>query len=292
MNRTVLSATDFSADARQAAERAALLCAAGAMAGSTLLHVMQASWLDSVRRLVKLPAEAEAAMLAEATAKLGHWASEIGARTGFVPQTGVRIGSVVDTLLREAEEHELLALGARGRHPLRDFALGTTAEHLLRRTRKPLLVVRRPAASGYRRVLVALDFSPHSRTALEWAVRLGPLAEVHALHVFEMPFEGMMHYSGVDTALVEQYRREAHAEATGEMRRFIADTRHRPSGGCIPRSPAASTSPARCRNGRSPSMPTWSWSASTASRFAEQLLLGSVTLHLLAQCPCDVLVAQ
>ncbi|MBP6482343.1 MAG: hypothetical protein KA310_15920, partial [Pseudomonadales bacterium] len=71
MNRTVLSATDFSADARQAAERAALLCAVGAMAGSTLLHVMQASWLDSVRRLVKLPAEAEAAMLAEATAKLG-----------------------------------------------------------------------------------------------------------------------------------------------------------------------------------------------------------------------------
>ena len=53
-------------------------------------------------------------------------------------------------------------------------------------------------------MLVALDFSPHSHTALEWAVRLGRLAEVHALHVFEMPFEGMMHYSGVDTALVAQ----------------------------------------------------------------------------------------
>ena len=291
MNRTVLSATDFSADARQAAERAALLCAGGAMAGGTLLHVMQASWLDSVRRLVKLPAEAEAAMLAEATAKLGHWASEIGARTGFVPQTGVRIGSVVDTLLREAEEHELLALGARGRHPLRDFAIGTTAEHLLRRTRKPLLVVRRPAVSGYRRVLVALDFSPHSRTALEWAVRLGPLAEVHALHVFEMPFEGMMHYSGVDTALVEQYRREAHAEATGEMRRFIADSaidarqlRTEIAGG--EHIPSALQERALAldadlvvvgKHGKS---------------IAEQLLLGSVTLHLLAQCPCDVLVAQ
>ena len=291
MNRTVLGATDFSADARQAAERAALLCAAGAMTGSTLLHVMQASWLDSVRRLVKLPAEAEAAMLAEATAKLGHWASEIGARTGFVPQTGVRIGSVVDTLLREAEEHELLALGARGRHPLRDFTLGTTAEHLLRRTRKPLLVVRRPAASGYRRVLVALDFSPHSRTALEWAVRLGPLAEVHALHVFEMPFEGMMHYSGVDTALVEQYRREAHAEANGEMRRFIADY-------------AIDTRRLHTEIAGGEHIPSALQDRALAldadlvvvgkhgKSIAEQLLLGSVTLHLLAQCPCDVLVAQ
>jgi hypothetical protein len=51
------------------------------MAGSTLLHVMQASWLGSARRLVKLPAEAEAAMLAEATAKPGYWASGTGART-------------------------------------------------------------------------------------------------------------------------------------------------------------------------------------------------------------------
>lgn len=125
MNRTILSATDFSADARQAAERAAQLCASGAMAGNTLLHVIQASWLDTVRRLVKLPPEAEAGMLAEATAQLGRCASEIGARIGFVPQTGVRVGSVVDTLLREAEQHALLALGARGLHPLRDFALGT-----------------------------------------------------------------------------------------------------------------------------------------------------------------------
>ena len=291
MNRTVLSATDFSTDARQAAERAALLCAGGAMAGSTLLHVIQASWLDSVRRLVALPPQAEAAMLAEATAKLGLWASEIGARTGFVAQTAVRIGSVVDTLLREAGQHELLALGARGRHPLLDFAIGTTAEHLLRRTRRPLLVVRRPAACAYQRVLVAVDFSPHSRTALEWAGRLGPLAEIHALHVFEMPFEGMMHYSGVDAALVERYRREAHAEASGEMQRFIADTavdRRRvhtaiASGEHIPsalRERALALDADLVVVGKH------------GKSIAEQLLLGSVTLHLLSECPCDVLVAQ
>ncbi len=291
MNGTILAATDFSADARQAAERAALLCAGGAMRATTLLHVVQASWLDSIRRLAKLPAEAEGAMLAEATAKLGHLASEIGGRTGCVPQTAVRVGGVVDTLLTEAEPHELLALGARGRHPLRDFALGTTAEHLLRRTRKPLLVVRRPAAHAYRRALVAVDFSPHSRTALEWACRLGQLAEVHVLHVFEMPFEGMMQYSAVDAELVRQYRREAHAEATQEMQRFIADTaidarrlhteiaggEHIP-GALRERALALDADLVVVgKHGKS---------------LAEQLLLGSVTLHLLSQCPCDVLVAQ
>ena len=291
MNRTVLSATDFSADARQAAERAAQLCASGAMAGGTPLHVIQASWLDTVRRLVKLPAEAEAGMLAEATAQLGRCASEIGARTGFVPQTGVRVGSVVGTLLREAEQHELLALGARGLHPLRDFALGTTAEHLLRRTRSPLLVVRRPVEGAYRRVLVAVDFSPHSRTALEWAVRLGPLAGIHALHVFEMPFEGMMRYSGVDAQLVEQYRREAHAETSAEMQRFIADT-------------AVDTRRLHAEIASGEHIPSALRERALAldadlvvvgkhgKSIAEQLLLGSVTLHLLSECPCDVLVAQ
>lgn len=291
MNRTILSATDFSTDARQAAERAALLCAGGAMTGSTLLHVIQASWLDSVRRLVNLPPGAEAAMLAEATARLGHWASEIGARTGLLPQTGVRIGSVVDTLLREAEEHELLALGARGRHPLRDFAIGTTAEHLLRRTRRPLLVVRRPAAAAYQRVLVAVDFSPHSRTALGWAGRLGPLAEIHALHVFEMPFEGMMHFSGVDAALIERYRREAHAEASREMRRFIADTAidaRRVHTGIA----SGEHIPSALRERALALDADLVVVGKHGKSIAEQLLLGSVTLHLLSECHCDVLVAQ
>ena len=291
MSNTILCATDFSADARQAAERAALLCAGGAMAASTLLHVIQASWLDSVRRLVKLPAEAEAAMLAEASARLAQWSSEIAARTGCMPEAQARIGSVVDTLLGESEAHELLALGARGRHPLRDFALGTTAEHLLRRTCKPLLVVRQPAQASYRKVLVAVDFSPHSRTALAWAGRLGPLADVHALHVFEMPFEGMMHYSGVDAALIERYRREAHAEASAEMRRFAAacpvDARRLhteiASGEHIPsalRDRALALDADLVVVGKH------------GKSIAEQLLLGSVTLHMLAECPCDVLVAQ
>ena len=77
MSGTILCATDFSADARQAAERAALLCAAGAMTASTLLHVIQASWLDSLRRLVNLPAEAEAGMLGQPVAMRSRFACEM-----------------------------------------------------------------------------------------------------------------------------------------------------------------------------------------------------------------------
>jgi hypothetical protein len=141
MNRTVLSATDFSADARQAAERAALLCAGGAMAGSTLLHVMQASWLDSVRRLVKLPAEAEAAMLAEATAKLGHWASEIGSPPRLRAGAGAGLSG-------RAPAHAAAGGLSAGRHADRPGHAGLRRR---RRARRPAGRDRRDAADVRRR---------------------------------------------------------------------------------------------------------------------------------------------
>ena len=65
-------------------------------------------------------------------------------------------------------------LGARGAGFVRRIALGTTAERLLRTTRRPLLVVKQKAHERYRRVLVPVDFSPSSAQALALARRVAP----------------------------------------------------------------------------------------------------------------------
>ena len=52
------------------------------------------------------------------------------------------------------------SLGARGASFMRHLMLGSTAERLVRRSDRPLLVVKQPPHERYRRRLVAVDFSP------------------------------------------------------------------------------------------------------------------------------------
>jgi hypothetical protein len=61
----------------------------------------------------------------------------------------------------------------------------------VRKGDRSVLVVKQAAPRPYRRVLVAVDFSDHSRHALELALRLAQQAEFHALHVYA-GFEGML----------------------------------------------------------------------------------------------------
>ena len=219
---TILVATDFSTDAQRATERAARLCAQGVFTHGRLLHVIQQSWVDTVRRLLDLPAEREEKLLSQTREQLLDEARSIAARSDVEFDTCVRIGSIDQIVREEASRADVLALGARGRHPVRDFAIGTTAEHLLRQTRTPLLVVRRDAPENYRKVLVATDFSPHAQRAFTLACTIAPEATIHLRHMFDVPFEGMLHFAGLDAERIEEYRRSAQAEASAEMRAFIA----------------------------------------------------------------------
>lgn len=289
--RSVLVATDFSADAQRAAERAARLGAAGVFARGRLLHVIQQSWIDSLRRLLDLPAEREQELLAATGARLHQVAHTLAERFGFEFEAGARIGSVDQLVREEAARATLLVLGARGCHPLRDFAIGTTAEHLLRRTHTPLLVVRREAAADYRNVLVATDFSAHAARALALACMVAPAATIHLRHIYEVPFEGMLQFAGLGDEKIEEYRRRAHADALEQMHRFVA---------------ASGVDPARLHATVSSAehIPSALHEVSRAigadlvvvgkhgKNLAEDLLLGSVTLHLLAESTCDVLVAM
>ncbi|HXV50076.1 MAG TPA: universal stress protein, partial [Candidatus Binatia bacterium] len=60
---------------------------------------------------------------------------------------------------------------------MKDLLLGTTAERVVRKGDRPVLVVKRAADAPYRRVVVGVDFSEDSRYALELALRLAPQAE-------------------------------------------------------------------------------------------------------------------
>jgi nucleotide-binding universal stress UspA family protein len=102
-------------------------------------------------------------------------------------------------LLGEAEGADLLVLGARGVGGFRGLLLGSVSQQCLHHAKVPTVVVRNEAPG--QGVVVGVDGSPGSRTALRWAVdearrRNASLTVVHAYAV--APF-GLAPYSMTTT---------------------------------------------------------------------------------------------
>ena len=77
---------------------------------------------------------------------------------------------------------------------------GTTSARLMRRTDRPLLVLRQSPPEPCRRVRVAVDFSPWSRRALTLAWRVAPAARFVVRTVSHVPFEEKLRFAGVEQA--------------------------------------------------------------------------------------------
>ena len=217
--RRILATTDLSAPARHAAERAALVSAETA-ARLDLLHVANLAPLERLRQLMgSSGAELETRVLDAARSKLVDLASLIHQRFGVVANPRVVAGALLAELAREADALAagLLVCGAKGESVIRHFVLGTTALRVLSTTRCPVLVVKQPPHEPYRRLLVPVDFSPSSLRAIRHARSIAPGAELVLLHIFDVPFEGKLRYASVDDEVIHHYRIVARQEATQKL---------------------------------------------------------------------------
>lgn len=285
----VLAAVDFSGDARRAAARAALI-AREQGAQLDFLHILSPSSLASLRELLRAKPASEAAVLAAVGERLESLAAEVMGEAGLRARTRVEVGKVLEGIAAASGRSDLLVLGARGWNPLRDRILGTTAERLLGKCLRPVLVSRRPPRGPYARVVVATDFSADSIAALEWALGLAPAAQVTLVHAFGVPFEGKLRYAGVEEAKLREYRAHARREALAQMRAMLS-TKPREFGR-LTHAVAYGHAPqmilGKARLLRADLIAIGKHGKS----LAEDLLLGSVTRHVLSDAKCDVLVVQ
>lgn len=275
--RSILVATDFSEYARHAALRAGRLARELGARRVVLMHVAPRFAFSAADR-----ARAHRTLRGELAAQ----AREVEARTGTA--CAVRLaqgGGAVAALARAAAGFDLVVVGGQGRHPLRDFALGTTAERLLRKVRRPVLFVKAAPAAPYAQALVPVDFSADARAALELARALAPGAELTALHAFDVPIETKLRTAGVSEDHVLQYRTRMRERAAAELDALLGASGVRAA--------------AQVRHGYPPQVIASAQSELGADLVAigkhgrsalEDLLLGSVTLRTLASAGCDVLV--
>lgn len=287
---SILAATDLSSPARHAAERAARL-AREHKATLTLMHVIPAGPLQELRGWLGAGQDV-ATRVEEGTGRaLSTLAGGLQDARDVAVRTVCRSGHVLEEVDREALacNADLVVLGARGEGFLRRLAVGTTSERLLRRTTRPLLVVRQTPHERYRRVLVGVDLSPWSLHAVQTAMRLAPHARLILLQSWQVPFEGKLYYAGVDAAAIGEYRRQAREDATRQLH-AIADAAGLKRGSWEPLvlEGDASQRLLEQEQERDADLVVLGKHGRSAT---EDLLLGSVTKHVLADGSADVLVS-
>lgn len=223
--RTIITATDFSAPSRHAAQRAALL-AGSSGATLTLQHTVGGSALDDLRRWLADDSQAAGAIEADARQRLEELAAEMARAQGITVTTHLSIGHPVEQVIRHADEVDagLVVTGTRGAGFFRGVVVGSTAERIAKRSFRPVLMVRQLPHEPYRRILVPVDFSPWSRSAIELARHVAPQASLVLMHAVELPFEGKMRLAGVADDTVARYRDAARREAQQRLHELAADS--------------------------------------------------------------------
>lgn len=291
--RTLLAATDFSAPARHAMERAALVAQAHPDVQLTLVHVVSESALDRLRRL--LPAEAgglETGLRAQAGQALAELATNLAARYGTRLTTELIHGSPLGTIcdLAEARDADLLVMGARGTHFVREMLLGSTTERVLSKSRRPLLAVKQRPQAPYRRILAPVDFSAHAVAAVNTAHAWFPDADIVLLHAFEVDIESTLQLAGLSDAQIHAYRIHAREAAMTEMEAFVARLDVPPAR--LTRQFVRGAATLRIIEHEQTMDADLVVMGKHGQSVMEELLLGSVTKHVLAHSTSDVFVAS
>lgn len=265
MPQHILLAHDLSSQADRALQRAALLARQHA-ARLTVLHVH--------------PAAAGEVEVADIRRQL-----EQRLENCAQPQADLLLhtGKPSEEILRQARglEADLLVLGAHRRGGAEGFA-GTTLERVLQHSPAPVLLAVTSEPAPWRKVLVALDFSPCASRALRQAARLvEPAARLHAVHVDEMaPLHAMddPEELAFETALFDSLVAEERAQLP-EGLQLDHELRAGERCACL-QAVLAEQQPQLLALG-----------SHSRGELADALL-GSLTLHCLRHPPCDVLVTR
>jgi nucleotide-binding universal stress UspA family protein len=210
----ILCATDLLPKSEAAIERAGLL-SNQLGADLTLLHVVS-------------PGESQQALeqtLQSALERTKSRAAPLLLRTHRAANVAVRVGNpariILDTVAQS--KARLLVLGPHRKRPLRDALEGTIAAKALATRNYPVLVVRDEVLRPYRRVLLALDLSEASVSAVRAAesLVLTPDVDATVVHAHRPPYQGMLQYADVGVDSVARYADDWKREAISAVRDLL-----------------------------------------------------------------------
>jgi nucleotide-binding universal stress UspA family protein len=205
--RSIVVPTDFSALADAAVARAATL----ARLDGAAVHVVHALASPLVVNPFEfsLPANLWNDLRQAAQERLEQTRKAIEAKgvstvTAQVFDSQDAVGSIAEAVRTHGAD--LVVMGTHGRGGLKHAFLGSVAERALRTLDVPILAVKEDAETAAKpiaKILLAVDFSPHSDRAVEvtagLAARLSAFVDV--IHAFDFPPDYNPYLSSVGTEL-------------------------------------------------------------------------------------------
>lgn len=283
-------ATDFSDHALAAVERSLLLARASGRE-VVLVHALgldvPAYWMGVIGEqwsLVERQSEAHARRQLEALASRAR--SEHAVKVDIRTERGFASASVASAA--ESMSAALVVAGAHGAGLVHRILMGSTSSRLVRKFAGPVLVVKRRPEAPYRHALVPIDFSAASLECIRAVREHAPAAELTLLHAAAVPFGMQMREAGISEDLIGTYEVAGREQARARLRETARLAGLDPGGHAevvISGDPSQSI----CNHAASGQFDLIVI-GKHGLHITEQLLLGSVTRHVLAEADCDVLV--
>lgn len=276
----ILLATDFSVRSDRALRRASLI-ARKLAARLTLVHVVD---VDQPPTLITADRVA-------ASALLGEMAQTLREVDGVDADWLVHVDDVHAGILAAADEKsaDLVVIGPhRGRWS--DVFIGTTAERVVRRSTRPLLVAVEVPSAHHRGTLLALDFDDASKFAARKALAMGVFdhTDVIVMHAFDAPARNHMKRAFEPAEEIAEYVRAEGKAAGKQLRRLLAELDLPPTAQTI-----ASTNGSPSRTILEASIRTHSdliVLGTNRRKGFERALIGSVTADVIRDAHRDVLI--
>jgi len=171
----ILFATDLSVRSDRALDRA-LLLAADRRAILHILHV--------VEKDPHLPNTYVQRDIAKAIERLESEMEDLFGSGWVTPIHQVVEGEPVAKIVDIADQldADLIVMGLSRDFSTETLFLGTTADKVIAKSRRPVLIVKARPKRGYEKILVALDQSLPSRSSLETALKVSPRASFTIVH--------------------------------------------------------------------------------------------------------------
>lgn len=289
---SILGATDLSAPARRAMARAALVSKETA-SKLELFHVANVAPLERLRQLaVATPVDIEQRVLEAALQRLQYLAASLEQHYGVPVSAHVANGPLLSEIATKADAMAagLLVCGSKGENVIRHALLGSTATRLLNIAKCPVLVVKQAPHEPYRKLLVPVDFSSSSLPAIRLAQCIAPDAEIVLMHAFDVPFEGYLRYANVEGDAINHYRSLAEQEATEKLCSLSAEAGLSPYAANM--IVLHGDSRLRIIEQEQEQDCDLIVMGKHGKNALEELLLGSVTKHVLAESQSDILVSR
>ncbi len=190
-NKSILAATDFSEYSKTALD----MCLGVYRCMKTKLYVLHT--------IEKLPHDYLHLLSSTAHAGMKQKLEEdaIDKIKAMIPDEIMETGDIIPVvkfgkpfleIIQVAKENsvDLLVIGTHGRAGVDRVILGSVAERIVRKASCPVMVIKGRKYTGFKRIVVPIDFSDCSRKALEYAIATAGAhkSRLTILHVYEESF--------------------------------------------------------------------------------------------------------